>query len=82
MKSHGLIFKTSVGVLFVVSALLSSQAASAAVKAAQYPQPVLTPAAPAGGRQRLFVADTRTVVEFLRPGICDAFFRNRSTPDA
>jgi hypothetical protein len=40
------IFKASIGVLFVVSTLLSSQSASAAVKAAQYPQPVLTPAAP------------------------------------
>lgn len=46
MGCRGLMAKACMGVLIVISTLLSSQASSASVQAAQYPQPVLMPAAP------------------------------------
>jgi hypothetical protein len=49
MRCRGLMVKACVGVLIIASALLSGQASSASVNAPQYPQPVLTPAAPAAG---------------------------------
>jgi hypothetical protein len=49
MRCHGLMVKACMGMLIIASALLSGQASSASVNAPLYPQPVLTPAAPAAG---------------------------------
>jgi hypothetical protein len=54
MGCRGLMVKACMGVLIVISTLLSSQAATATVLAAQYPQPVLMPAAPTNADSVMF----------------------------